>query len=199
MPFEEVAFIVALTGANLAAGIGLAIPLARRECVLSGRPKGHRRCVSLLLGVYFAECVAFASGMATQVFTLGLAVVWGIVFGLRLRGVRPTSAALRYGFFIALYGSIPTASFGVLILLAMWLAGADVTSITDGLALGIPTFVPWPLNTILGFSAALVVGTLVLKTTLTVAVTGFLLRMRGERPEEILSATRRSRAAGGRI
>jgi hypothetical protein len=184
MPQEELALMVALAAVNLGAGFGLAVPLGRRECALTGRLGRQRRCVVVLLAVYFAECVAFAAGMATQVFTLGLAPVWGIVFGLRLRGVQPTSAALRQVFLVGLYGSIPSASFGVLILLSKWLAGADVTSTAAGLAFGIPTFVPWPLNTILGFSAALAIGTVVLKTTLTVAVAGFVLRMRGERADD---------------
>jgi hypothetical protein len=188
VPFEELAFIIALAAVNLAAGVGLALLLARRLAALPGAPVRLSRCMIGLLAVYFAECVAFAAGMATQVFTVGLAVLWGAVFGLRLRARAAPREALRLALMLGLYTSVPTASFGILLLLAKWITGGDITTVVGGAALGIPGFVPWPLNTILGFSVALVAGTVVLKTAITVGVVGFVFGTRGGQTTEARDA-----------
>jgi hypothetical protein len=176
MPSNELVFIVTLAAVNLAAGLGLAPSLARRLNATAPRAGKTIRGVLPLLGVYFLECVAFAAGMATQVFTIGLAVLWGVVFGRQLRARRPAHGVLGTSLFLGVYTCLPTTSFGILLLLAMWLAGADVTSTADGAALGIPHFVPWPMNTILGFSLVLSIGTLVVKTAVTVGLAGLLAR-----------------------
>lgn len=176
MPKSEIAFIAVLAGTNLAAGLGLALVLSRRLGAIDGAETMSVRRAALLVIVYFVECFAFAAGMATQVLTIGLAVVWGIVLGrwLRSRGQRCGAAGTLVLF--GVYTSLPSASFGLLLLLAMGLAGADLVNPVDGAALGIPPFIPWPMNTILGFCLALAVATPVVKTALTAGLAALLSR-----------------------
>ena len=176
MASEERLFIVVLTLVNLAAGLGLSVLIAGRLGRLKGRPSRVRRYAAALVGIYFLECVAFAAGMATQALTVGLALVWGTVFGLWLSGSQPASEVLRAALLIAVFTSLPSVSFGLLILAAKLAVGASIVSAAEGAALGIPLWVPWPLNTILGFSAALVVGTLVLKIGITLGMVAAIVR-----------------------
>jgi hypothetical protein len=46
---------------------------------------------------------------------------------------------------------------------------------------GIPQFVPWPFNTMLGFCVGLSIGTILLKTTITTGTVSILIR-RGQKP-----------------
>ncbi|MHC4389111.1 MAG: hypothetical protein ACYSX1_10940 [Planctomycetota bacterium] len=168
--------IVVLIVVNLAAGFGLAIPIAKGLCEISGSQKVVRYIV-VLVCVYFVECVAFSAGMVTQVFTVGLAFVWGAVLGIWLRGRASAREVLKLAVSWALYGSLPTVSFCVLVLLSFVIAGESILSSEAGLSFGIPGFVPWPVNTILGFCAALGIGTLVLKTVITTGEVGLLIRL----------------------
>ena len=45
-------------------------------------------------------------------------------------------------------------------------AGRPILSADEGASFGIPSFVPWPMNTILGFYAVLAIGVVVLKTVI---------------------------------
>jgi len=45
-------------------------------------------------------------------------------------------------------------------------AGRPILSAGEGASFGIPGFVPWPMNTILGFYAILAIGVAVLKTVI---------------------------------
>lgn len=188
MPTGEVLFTVALAAVNLAVGIALAFVISRRLGAIAGVTGTPARYVALLVGVYFLECVAFAAGTATQVFSVGLAVLWGIVFGLWLRARRPASGAVRTLVLFGVYTSLPAASFGLLLLLAKWLDGADVVSAVDGAALGIPEFAPWPISTILGFCLMLAVGTLIVKTAVTVGLAAFVARPDGEERRDTAGA-----------
>jgi hypothetical protein len=51
---------------------------------------------------------------------------------------------------------------------------------------GIPDFVPWPLNTILGFCIALATGTIILKTAFTTGIAGLITRGNQE-PEKLVT------------
>ena len=179
MPTSEVLFIIALAAVNLGGGIGLALVISRRLGAIAGVTGMSARFVALLVGVYFLECVAFAAGMATQVFSVGLAVLWGILFGLWLRARRPAFGAVRTVVLFGMYTSLPAASFGLLLLLAKWLDGAALVNPVDGAALGIPGFVPWPMSTILGFCLVLAVGTLIVKTAVTAGLATFVARPDG--------------------
>ena len=164
MESGEYILITALAIVNLAAGFGCAVPIARGLGEVTGRPKRFFRYFALLVSIYFLECAAFPMGMCTQVFSIGLAFIWGIVFGLWLRSRALAQKVIKQAFFVSLYTCLPTASFGILILLTF---GGDGLSVEGGSQLGIPYYVPWPLNTILGFCTALVVGTVVFKTVIT--------------------------------
>lgn len=178
----EYVFVIVLTAVNLAGGLGLSRPIAKLLGEQTGKPDRFFRYFAMLIGIYFLECVAFAAGMATQVFSIGLAFVWGLVFGLWLRGLAPSSEVRKASFLVALYTCLPTTSFGLLLLVAKLLGGSNVLSVQEGTAFGIPYFVPWPLNTILGFCAALVLGTLVLKTAITTGGVSLLVHLGGKPP-----------------
>jgi hypothetical protein len=173
----ELTFVIVLAVVNLAAGFGFSVPIARSLGKVTGRPERLFRYFVLLIGIYVLECMAFPAGMATQVFSIGLAFVWGIVFGLWLRGRAAPRRVLRTSLFVALYTCVPTASFGILLLGAKLVGGSSVVSVEEGAAFGIPHFVPWPLNTILGFCAALVIGTMVFKTVITSGEVSLLIHL----------------------
>jgi len=165
----------ALVVINLAGGFGCAVPIARALGKVAARPTRVSRYFAMLIGIYFIECVAFPAGMCTQIFTVGLAFVWGIVFGLWLRARGPRRAILKLAFSLALYGSLPTASLCILIPLTTLLSGRRILSAEQGIAFGIPDFFFWPLNTILGFFTALLIGTVVFKTLITTAIVNWLI------------------------
>ncbi|MGB7061268.1 MAG: hypothetical protein WBF13_02800 [Candidatus Zixiibacteriota bacterium] len=181
----ELTFVIVLVVVNLAGGFGLSRPIARLLGKVTGKPDRFFRYFAMLIGIYLLECVAFPAGMATQVFSIGLAFIWGMVFGFWLRGRAPSDKVLKASFFVALYTSLPTASFGILLLVAKLLSGSNVLSPAEGTAFGIPYFVPWPLNTMLGFCAALVIGTVILKTAITTGEVSLLVHLGGEPPAEL--------------
>jgi hypothetical protein len=173
--------IILLVAVNLAAGFGFAVPIARLLAGISGRPGRFLRCLAVLIGIYFVECVAFSAGMCTQVLSIGLAFVWGIIFGLWLRSRTSARRALTASFLVSIYTSLPTASFCILIPVAALVGGGHILSAQEGTSFGIPDFLPWPLNTIFGFFVALVIGTVVLKTVITTGEVSLLIRL-GEKP-----------------
>jgi hypothetical protein len=152
---------------NLSAGAGLAVPLARMLRKIRGTENKSFRYFMIFIGIYFAECVAFPMGMATQVFTIALSIVWAFIFGLWLRKYSQRDRIIKLAILVAVYGSLPTASFCILITILKVIEGGNILSASEGIAFGIPDFLPWPFNSILGFSAALLVGTLILKTFVT--------------------------------
>jgi hypothetical protein len=173
---EEQAFVVLLLVVNLAAGLGGAALIARMLGQITARPKRVLRYSGVLVGIYFLECVAFSAGMCTQVFSVGLAFVWGTIFGLWLRGLAPASQILKAAFFVSVYTSLPTASFCILVPLGWLVGGGHILSTPEGVGFGIPDFLPWPFGTILGFFSAVMVVTIVLKTTITTGEVGLLVR-----------------------
>ncbi len=171
---SEHIFIGLLAIVNLAAGFGGAIAIAKRLNKLNNGQVRTIRYSMLLVGIYLIECVAFSAGMATQVFSVGLAFVWGIVFGLWLQGRGAVREVLKVSFFLSLYTALPTVTFSGLVLIA-FAVGGNIVNVEDARNFGIPGFVPWPLNTILGFCTALIVGTAILKTVITTGEVGLLL------------------------
>jgi hypothetical protein len=178
----ELSFTIAVAVVNLAAGFGLAVFVAKRLGEVTGKPNRFARYFIMLVGIYFLECAALPAGMATQVFSIGLAFVWGVVFGFWLRRKAPAAKILKTTFFVALYTCAPTASFGVLLLMAKLAGGSSIVSAQEGIAFGIPEFVPWPLCTILGFCVALVMGTIVFKTVITTGEVSLLVHL-GEKSQ----------------
>jgi hypothetical protein len=170
------ALILSLIAANLAAGFGFAVPIAKQLRAISGSQKGILRYVAMLLGIYFLECVAFTWGMCTQVFTIALSFIWGVLFGLWLRGVAPAGKIMRTCLFVALYGCLPTISFAAVVFIVWVIAGNGLLNVEQAYQFGIPDFVPWPLNTMLGFCIALAAGTIILKTVFTMGIAGLIAR-----------------------
>ena len=168
---------IILAAVNLVLGIGCAILLARRLGRIIGRPEKLFRYSMILIGLYFLECVAFAAGMASQVFSIALAFIWGFILGVWLRDKAPAHDVLRASFFIALYSCLPTISVLLVVPLLMSIYGHSVLSAEQGLQFGIPDFLPlpWPLNTILGFFAAVSIGTVVFKTIITTGEVSLLI------------------------
>jgi len=173
--------IILLAAVNLTAGFGFAVPIARLLGGISGQPVRFLRYLVFLIGIYFVECVAFSAGMCTQVFSVGLAFLWGIIFGLWLRSRTSARKALTASFLVSIYTSLPTASFCILIPVAAIVGGGHILSAQEGTSFGIPDFLPWPLNTIFGFFAAVLIGTLVFKTIITTGEVGLLIHL-GENP-----------------
>ena len=165
-----------LMAMNLVLGCGCAIPLAGMLRKLNEWPVGLLRLFAILFGIYFIECIAVAMGMGIPVFSMGLAFVWGIVFGLRLWGRASTRRVLKTSFFLSLYTSLPAASFIALPFL-MWANGWDVLSAQEGTRFGIPEFQRFfpTLNTILGFYTAVVTGAVVFKTVITTGGVSLLI------------------------
>ncbi|MBN2289160.1 MAG: hypothetical protein JXQ83_07490 [Candidatus Glassbacteria bacterium] len=165
---------------NLLAGFGCALPLARVIRQSVGVTMGLPRLVAVLVGIYFCEGLALGMGMTIPVFSVGLAFIWGIVFGFRLRGRAGPPEVLRVSFFLSLYSSLPAVSLLVIPALAR-LEGWSVLSTPDGIRFGIPEFLhlPWPLGTILGFYASLVTGAVILKILITTGEVSLLLRGAG--------------------
>jgi hypothetical protein len=164
---------------NLATGIGLAFPLAKNLQQIRGVRGKSFRYFLIFIGIYFAECVAFPMGMCTQIFTVALSFVWGLVFGLWLSPPSADSQAgriTRLAIFVAVYGSLPTASFCILITILKVIEGGNILSAAEGTAFGIPGFLPWPFNSILGFCAALLAGTVILKIFVTSVTVNYITR-----------------------
>jgi len=163
---------------NLALGFGGAVLIARHmRKALDGR---RRRLVlyAALIGAYFVESVAFAAGMGTNVFTIGMAFVWGVVLGMLFRKQeKEPLSILKATFAFSLYTCLPALSLlAVPCLLAC--CGWSVLSVEGGRNLGVPEFVPWPLNTVLGFSLAVALSPLVFKTAITTGIVSILLHLR---------------------
>ena len=167
---------------NLALGFGCAIPLARLLRKVKGKPTRAFRYFTILVGIYFVESVAVVLAMGMPVFSVGLAFVWGIVFGLWLRAHAPIRKVLKTSFFLSLYSSLPAISF-ILIPVMAWIDGWHILSPEDGARFGIPDFLhlPWPLDTILGFYAVLVICAVVFKSVITTGEVSLLVLL-GEKP-----------------
>jgi hypothetical protein len=164
-----------LIAVNLVAGFGCAVALAGVLRKAYGERTTFLRYFVLLIGVYFVECAAVAMGMGIPVFSMGMAFVWGIIFGLWLRGRGPAREVLKQSFFLSLYSSLPAASFIVIPVLLSF--SRPILSVAEGAKLGIPAFVPWPLNTILGFYVVPVMCAVVFKIVVTTSEVSLLIHL----------------------
>jgi len=174
---------VALMVVNLLAGLGSAIPLAGMLAKTSGRTIEVSRWYAILVGAYFVECAAVVVGMGIPVFSMGLALVWGIVLGRWLRRFpEATREGARTALYLSLYSSLPAVSF-IIVPVAAWFGGHAILSVEAGSRFGIPGFIPWPANTILGFYAACGLGALLFKTAVTTGEALWLIH-RGSRGAE---------------
>ncbi|NIM59374.1 MAG: hypothetical protein GTO16_10590 [Candidatus Aminicenantes bacterium] len=166
---------------NLVAGFSVAFPLSRLFSRLDREPPRVFRFYVILIGIYFLECVAIVSMMLVPVLSIGLAFIWGASFGLWLRARTSPQKALKASLYLSLYSSLPVVSFIVVPVLALS-AGRPILSADEGASFGIPNFIPWPMNTILGFYTILAIGVLVLKTVIITGGVSLLFHLK-EKPK----------------
>jgi hypothetical protein len=185
--------VIALITMNLAAGFGCAIPIANKLRKVTGRTEKFLRYFAMLVGIYFVECVAFPAGMCTQAFTVALGFVWAVIFSLWLRSIAPAKEILKTAFFVSLYGCLPTFSFAILLVTAWVISGNSLLNVEQAYKFGIPQFVPWPFNTVLGFCVGLTIGTILLKTAITTGTVSILIR-RGQNPTMVNHLERRTQS-----
>ena len=164
-----------LIAVNVIVGFGCAVPIAGVLRKAYGERTTFLRYFAILIGVYFVECAAVAMGMGIPVFSMGMAFVWGIIFGLWLRGRGPAREVLKQSFFLSLYTSLPTVSFIVIPVLLSF--SRPILSVAEGAKLGIPAFVPWPLNTILGFYVVPAMCAVVFKIVVTTSEVSLLIHL----------------------
>jgi hypothetical protein len=176
MNFQEIALLVALAVTNLVGGSIIGAFLAKGFTRLTDKRNHFFRYFAMMLGLYFLECVAFAWGMCTQVLSVVLSIEWGLLFGLWLKGIAPRGQIIRQIFFVSLYGCLPTVSFAAVLFIIWVIAGNGLLNIEQARNFGIPDFVPWPLNTMLGFCVALASGTIILKTVFTTGIVALITR-----------------------
>ncbi len=177
MGFVETALVVV----NLLAGFGFAFPMAKVLAEMAGKHAKFFRYYVMLIGVYLLESVVLMMGMGIPVLNIGLAFVWGLVFGRWLRARTTRSEALSTSYRFSLFSSLPAISF-ILVPVFAGLGGWNILSSSAGASFGIPEFLhlPWPINTILGFYLAVIIGTVVLKTVITVGEVSLLFRPKEE-------------------
>jgi hypothetical protein len=162
---------------NVVLGFACALPLAKTLARLRASRRVFRY-FAVLVGVYLTECVAFSCGMATNVFSVALAFVWGAALGLWLR--RSSASArevLRTTLFFSLYSSLPALSF-LSVLVLLFFSGWPILTVEGGARFGIPHSVPWPVNTLLGFFLSVSCSALVLKTLITTGEVILFIRSR---------------------
>jgi len=72
---------------------------------------------------------------------------------------------------------MPAVFFIVVPVLALF-SGKPILSVEEGVRFRIPSVVPWPLNTILGFYTVLAIGVVVLKTAITTREVSLLIHLK---------------------
>jgi len=159
---------------NAAMGFGIGLLVARALHGLRAE-WSFTRCLAVTLGVYLLECIAIAAGMLIPVFSLALALIWGIVFGSWLKENGTTREQMGFAIELSAYTCVPTATF-LTIPFMFVLTGKSVLDNGEALRFGIPKFVPWPANTILGFFLCFVIFVSVLKIGITLGVVWLYLR-----------------------
>jgi len=171
---------IALAVANALAGLACAALVAGVLRDADGRRARLLPYFAALVGVYLIECATLAMGMTIPILNVGLALAWGGILGLRLRARASPHAALRTSLFFGLYSSLPAMSLMLVPALAS-VGGWHVLSAEDGALFGIPSWLPWPAHTILGFYVGLAAGAAALKSLITVGIVRLVVS-RGSRP-----------------
>ncbi len=164
---------------NGATGLGIGLLVARSMHGIRAE-WSFPRCLAIVLGVFLLECIAIAAGMLIPVFSLALALIWGIVFGTWLAGRGTTREQMGFAIELSVYTCVPTATF-LAVPFMFALTGRSILDTGEALRFGIPEFVPWPANTILGFFLCLVIFVSALKMSITVAVMWLDVRLRERR------------------
>lgn len=165
---------VTLLIVNVIFFVGFGWPLAR--CISRNLPDSRSAGAWLfaLGGIYLAECVAFSASMATNILSVCLAIVWGLVLASKVRAL-PLRQAIRLSLGLSLYTCLPAVSF-LSVLFLLPLGGWSLLDAEDGRRFGIPGFVPWPVCSLLGFFLTVSLSAVVLKTSVTTGIVAMLLR-----------------------
>lgn len=176
-----------LVGINIALGLVMGILLANGLRGLNPA-WSFKRCLVIMVGIYFLECVAIAAGMLIPIFSIALAIIWGIVLGSWLRDRGTEDGAMRFAVYSTAYTCIPTLSL-LSIPFMLTLTGRSVINTSEAIKFGIPDFVPWPADTILGFFLCLIVCVCALKAAITLGTIHLYLKPRNsnaknEQPQE---------------
>jgi len=169
----------ALITINLVLGIGFAVPVVIVLKKLKDKPRSFFHNFCLLMGIYSGECAAIVMGMGVPVFSVGLALIWGVVLGRWLRDKLEVREALKTSFYMSLYSSLPALSF-VIIPILIGFGGRSVLSVEGAGSIGIPIHLPWPLDTILGFYVVPALGAMVLKAIITTGEVSLIIKYFGK-------------------
>ena len=159
---------------NLTLCFGLLLPLINTFTKILPSPKIRKRFL-LILGLYLTEIFALAMGMGIPVFNVALAFLWGTLLGQHLKNQTGLPNALKISTRLAFYSSLPAMTF-IIIPFIMLAGDANIISVQDASDMGIPSFFPWPTNTILGFYAACAFGALALKILITNGCVKFIFK-----------------------
>ena len=151
--------------ANMAMGLAGALVLARQFGRV--RPGAVRACFVMFLGIYLVESFAVAASMMTMVLPIVLAFLWPrLISSWLLKSWAPAEYPRKVAREFAVYTGLPALS-AVLMPVVAGLCVRNIISTAGGESFGIPSFLPWPLNSILGFFGAVSVVTFVLKVIIT--------------------------------
>ena len=174
MPMDFV--VIAIVIANLLASFGFAFPMSKVFAKVAGKQEIAFRYYVMLIGVYLLESIVLIMGMGIPVLNVVLAFVWGVVFGTWLRKRTSRSEALSTSYWFSFYSSLPAISF-ILVPVFAGLGCWNILSSSAGDSFGIPQFLylPWPLNTILGFYVAIIIVAVFLKTVITIGEVNLLI------------------------
>jgi hypothetical protein len=166
---------------NVALGSACAWPLAGLFVSKGDGSAGRLRRFGVLIGIYCVEAAAFSASMGTDLLSVALAVVWGLLLPRRLRRLgAPLDKQRKVVLLFAGYTSLPAASL-LSVPIATALGGWPILSPSAAARFGIPGFLPPPLDTILGFCSAVALVAVLLKVSIT---TGLAYRViRRARPE----------------
>ena len=170
-----------LIGINGALALGVGWRLSGALSRVAREPRPRLLYLLGLLAVYGLEAAAFAASMGTNLLSFFLAPVWGLLLGSRLRASpRGIEERIRLVRSWGVYTSLPAASFLSVPLIAS-LGGWQVTDPGAGFRFGVPGFLPWPANTILGFHLLVALTAAVVKVFVTTGVGATILRRSARR------------------
>ncbi|MFB3896391.1 MAG: hypothetical protein ACE14V_08825 [bacterium] len=162
---------------NLFLGFGVAIPLSKYLGGLDGISFRQWQIYLILLGVYFIESISFAAGMASNIFSIPLSFLWGIIIRKNLpRFTAPPRKLITATTLFSAYTSLPALSM-LVCPMVLAISGWAIFSPTTGLKFGIPGFFPWPVNTICGFFFTVGLSALFGKTIIATGMIALKLRM----------------------
>ena len=163
---DSAGIVIVVLNVVLALGFGWALSGSLSRLGPGGR--GRTLNFAVALAVYLAEAVAFAASMATDILSIVLAPVWGVCIGSWAVKARvPAGEARRITRLFAFCTTLPAASFLSVPVVSLF-GGWSILSDEAGLRFGIPSFLPWPFDTILGFCllvSSVAVGAKVVITT----------------------------------